>query len=41
MYLGYVIGGGEFKIDPNKMEAIMKWLVPINASKFRSFTGET
>lgn len=24
VYLGYVISGGELKIDPSKMEAIMK-----------------
>ena len=24
VYLGYVIGGGELKIDPSKMAAIMK-----------------
>jgi hypothetical protein len=28
VYLGYVIGGGELKIDPTKMEAIMKWCYP-------------
>ena len=39
MYLGYVIGGGEFKIDPSKMEAIMKWSVPTNFTEVRSFTG--
>ena len=39
VYLGYVIGGGELKIAPSKMEAIMKWLVPINVSKVRSFIG--
>ena len=39
MYLGYVIGGGELKIDPSKMEAIMKWLVPTNVSEDMSFIG--
>jgi len=39
VYLGYVIGGGELKIDPSKMEAIMKWPVPTNVSKVRSFIG--
>jgi hypothetical protein len=29
VYLGYVIGGGELKIDLAKMEAIMKWSVVI------------
>jgi len=39
VYLGYVIGGGELKIHTSKMEAIMKWHVPTNASKVRSFNG--
>ena len=39
MYLGYVIGGGELKIDPSKMEAIMKWPGPTNVSKVRRFIG--
>ena len=41
VYLGYVIGGGELKIDPSKMEAIMKWLVPTNITEVRSFIGAT
>jgi len=24
-WVHYIIGGGELKIDPTKMEAIMKW----------------
>ena len=40
MYLGYVIGGGELKIDPTKMEAIMKWFVPTNVFVLGSFNGE-
>jgi len=39
VYLGYVIGGGELKIDPVKMEAIIKLLVPTNVIEFRSFLG--
>jgi hypothetical protein len=41
VYLGYVIGGGELKIDPTKMEAIIKWPVPTNVTEVRSFVGET
>ncbi len=41
MYLWYVIGGGEFKIDIAKMEAVMKWLVPTNVFEIGSFIGET
>jgi hypothetical protein len=41
VYLGYVIGGGEFNIDPIEMEAIVKWLVPTNVTKVKIFVGET
>jgi hypothetical protein len=41
VYLGYVIGGGELKIDPTKMEAIIKWPVPTNVTEVRSFVGGT
>jgi hypothetical protein len=41
VYLWYVIGGGELKIDPTKMEAIIKWLVPTNVIEVRSFFGAT
>jgi hypothetical protein len=37
--LGYVIGGGELKIDPANMEAIMKWIVPTNVTEVRIFFG--
>jgi hypothetical protein len=41
VYLGYVISGGELKIDPAKMDAIMKWTVPMNFIEVRIFVGET
>jgi hypothetical protein len=41
VYLGYVISGGELKIDPTKMEAIMKLSVPTNVTEVRIFVGET
>eukprot|EP00253_Pinus_taeda_P005416 PITA_05416 len=41
VYLGYVIGGEELKIDPAKMEVIMKWLVPSNVFEVKSFIGAT
>eukprot|EP00253_Pinus_taeda_P019492 PITA_19492 len=41
VYLGYVIGGGQLKIDPANMEAIMKWFVPTNVSIVRSFVAAT
>jgi hypothetical protein len=40
VYLGYVIGGGELKIDPTKMEAIIKWLVPTNVTEVRILLGK-
>jgi len=41
VYFGYVIVGGELKIDPSKMDTIMKWPVPTNVTKVRSFIGAT
>jgi hypothetical protein len=41
VYLEYVIGGKELKIDPTKMEAIIKFLVPMNVTKVNIFWGET
>jgi hypothetical protein len=37
VYLGYVIGGGELKIDLINMEAIMKWPFPTTVTKVRIF----
>jgi hypothetical protein len=39
--LGYVIGGGELKIDPAEMEAIMKWPIPTNVTNVCIFVGAT
>ena len=41
VYLGYVISGGEMKIDPLRMEAIMKWTVPTNVYEVKIFIGAT
>jgi hypothetical protein len=41
VYLGYMINGGELKIDLINMEAKMKWPIPTNINEFRSFVGET
>jgi hypothetical protein len=41
VYLGYVIGGGELKINPSKMDAIMKWPIPTIVTKVRIFVGTT
>ena len=39
VYLRYVIGRGEIKIDPSRMEAIMKWIVPTNVFDVRFLLG--
>jgi hypothetical protein len=41
VYLGYVISGGELRIDPTKMEAILKWPLPTNVTLFSRFVGVT
>jgi hypothetical protein len=28
VYLGHIVGGGQLKIDPSKIEVIVKWLEP-------------
>lgn len=40
VYLGYLISGGEMKIDPSNMDTIMKWMIPTNVSMARSFIRE-
>lgn len=37
----YVIGGGELKIDTIKVKSIMKWMMPTNVFKGKSFIGKT
>ena len=38
-YLGHVIGGGELKVDPTKIEAISKWPTSTSVTEVRSFMG--
>ena len=38
-YLGYIVGGGELKIDPSKVEVIVNWPKPKSAIEVRSFLG--
>lgn len=39
VYLGHVVGGGELKIDPSKVKAIVDWPKLANVSKVRRFFG--
>lgn len=38
-YLGYIIGNGGIKTDPDKIEAITKWPVPKTIKQVRGFLG--
>lgn len=38
-YLGFIIGHGEMKTDPEKVEAIRNWPVPKNVKQVRGFLG--
>jgi len=39
VYLGRIVGCGQLKIDPFKVEAIVNWPKPTGATKVRSFLG--
>ena len=39
VYLGYIEGGGELKIDPSKVEVIVNWPNPNNVIDIRGFLG--
>ena len=41
VYLGHIFGGGELKIYPYKVEAIMNWPKPNTLIEVRSFLGAT
>ena len=36
-YLGYIVGGGDLKIDPSKVEVILNWPKPNTVTEVRSF----
>ena len=39
VYLGHIVGNGQLKIDPSKVEVIVKWPKPTNVTKVRKFLG--
>ena len=39
VYLGHIVGGGELRIDPSKVEAIVNWPTPKTVTKVRIFLG--
>jgi hypothetical protein len=39
VYLGYIVGNGQLKIDLTKVEVIVKWPKPTTATEVRSFLG--
>jgi hypothetical protein len=39
VYLGYIVGNGQLKIDPTKIEVIVKWPKPTTAIEVRSLLG--
>ena len=39
VYLGYVVGNGQLKVDPMKVECIVKWPKPSIVTEVRSFLG--
>jgi len=39
VYLGHIVGNGKLKIDPSKVDTIMKWLEPTNFTEVQCFLG--
>jgi hypothetical protein len=40
VYLGHIVGGGQLKIDPSKIDVIVNWPKPKSVTEVRSFLGE-
>lgn len=41
VYLGHIVGGGELKIDPTKIDVILNWPRPKTVIEVRIFLGQT
>eukprot|EP00253_Pinus_taeda_P029627 PITA_29627 len=39
VYLGHIVGGGALRINPSKIESIVKWPTPKSITEVRSFLG--
>jgi hypothetical protein len=39
LYLGHIVGGGQLKIDPLKIDVIVNWPEPKSVTEVRSFLG--
>ena len=39
VYLGHIVGHGQLKNDPSKVETIVNWPKPISVTKVHSFLG--
>ena len=39
VYLGHIVGGGQLKIDPSKIDVIVNWPETKSLTEIRSFLG--
>jgi hypothetical protein len=39
VYLGHIVGGGQLKIDPSKIDVIVNWPEPKSVTEIQSFLG--
>ena len=39
VYICHIVGGGQSKIDPSKIDVIVKWTKPTNVTEVQSFLG--
>jgi len=39
IFLGHIVGNGQLKIDPSKVEMIMNWPEPTNVTEVQIFLG--